>query len=440
MPNVFTSRLIGGAMLCTATLASSASAQFVITPLYLRGDPAPGTGATYETFDRPILGSSGNVLHVGDTNAATTADDFVMVGNTLIAQEGAAAPGTGAGTFGIFDIIQSGGQINSSDHVIFLGGINGVPTTANRGMWSNASGALALVAQEGQPAAGIAGRTYLDFDFPGVFDSGNNGFVAVLDASSTTTDSVIYRNGAVAHREGSQAPFRPAGVNYDANFAEAEWAPDGTLLFVGNTNDPAGGDQYLVRDIGGVSTVVAQEGQAIAANAGADFLELFLQISIADNGRWGMRGNLGVAPSTSDAFVMTEGGFYKQEGEAVPELPGVNVGNFNGIDINSNGDVILLADLIGAADPNIDEGLFFNDQLIITDGVQAPGLPAGTLLSEIDFEELSINDSGNMIFVASYTGTVVGQGIFSIAVPEPASVSALLAIGGLALRRVRRRA
>ena len=52
------------------------------------------------------------------------------------------------------------------------------------------------------------------------------------------------------------------------------------------------------------------------------------------------------APATSDSFILTENGFYRQEGEAVPELgAGVVTGNLNGTAITAgklNGDQISL--------------------------------------------------------------------------------------------------
>ena len=73
--------------------------------------------------------------------------------------------------------------------------------------------------------------------------------------------------------------------------------------------------------------------------------------------------------------------------------------------------------------------------------MQAPGLPAGTLLMDIGFENMFINDAGLMIFESTYGDgtTTTGEGLFSVVVPEPATAT-LLGAGALALLARRRRA
>ena len=430
---------LAAAAIVTGAAATAAQAQFVITPIALRGQPAPGMGSNYFTFDRPNLSESGSVLNLGDTDGATTADDYVIVDNTLIAREGDPAPGVTGGILGTFSLLENAQHINASNNSIFETSLTGVATTENVTLYKAVGGALTVVAREGTTAAGIPDRVHSAFNFPAIFNDNNHGYVADLGGTSTTDDSVIYRGDTPIYREG-QASILP-GTIWDSTFSEAAWNGSGDLLFWGNTN-AATNDQVLVRDVGGAATVVAREGDAINANGGPDSIELVLQLALAENGKWAFRGNLAVAPATSDSFILTENGFYRQEGEAVPELgAGVVTGNLNGIDMNSNGDVISLADIVGAADPNIDEGLFFNDTLIITDGVQAPGLPAGTLLMDIGFENMFINDAGLMLFESTYGDgtTTTGEGLFSVVVPEPGTAT-LLGAGALALLARRRRA
>jgi hypothetical protein len=422
-----------------AGAASAAQAQFIITPVSLRGEPAPGMGANYFVFDRPNLSESGAVMKLGDTDGDTLSDDFVIVNNSLIAREGDPAPGVPGGVLGPFGLLDNAQAINASNNVIFESDLTVTPTTEDLTLYKSVGGTTTVVAREGTAAAGIPGAIHGAFNFYSIFNDNNHGYVADLGGTSTTDDSVIYRGDTPVYREGTAATPLP-GTLWDANFAEVAWNGAGDLLFWGNTN-AATMDQILVRDVGGTATIVAREGDPIAANGGPDSIELVLQIALAENGKWAFRGNLATAPATNDSFILTENGFYRQEGEAVPELgAGVVTGNLNGVDMNSNGDVISLADIIGAADPNVDEGLFYNDTLIITDGVQAPGLPAGTLLVDIGFENMFINDAGLMIFESTYSdGTNAGEGLFSVVVPEPTSL-AVTGIGALALLVRRRRA
>jgi hypothetical protein len=409
--------LAAGSILVVLAGVAVACVEFrgaVIAAFLVQGDPAPGTGAAFQEFDRPNISEAGHIAFAGDTDAATD-DDVVYADMTLVALEGQAAPGTKGGTYGSFEFFETAQQVNVGGDVAYIATLADLPTTEDRAVYLDD----ALVAQEGQAAPGIAGRLLVDFGFAGVGNDGRVGFLADLDGA-TTDDSVIYLDGAVVYRQGDMVPGM-AGVTWDGDFDEIQWNGAGDLVFEGNTS-LAGGDMvlFLRRNVAGaglVEEVVVQEGQAVDADGGADFLELFLQSALAENGMWGMRGNLGVAPSTSDAVILTEGGFYTQEGRDVPELPGTVTGNFNGVDINSLGDVLYLADLEGAPPAGVEEGLFINGCLLITDGVQAPGLPEGTLISDIGFETMFINDNRQIVFEASYGGAVAGDGLFTVEFP-----------------------
>ncbi len=430
-----------GAAAVVAALAGTANAGFTITPFLLEGDAAQGTLDFFQTFDRPNISESGSIYFAADTDGDSSFDDVVYLNNQLIAQQGMAAPDSGGGEFSSFEFFETGHQVNATDGGVFIATLTDVPSSANRAIYkSDPFGSVSLVVQEGQGAAGISGRLHVDFGFAGIMDDGRVGYRADLDGS-TSDDSVIYLGGAPVFRQGDAVPaslgLNP-GTTWDGDFDEIQWNGAGDMIFEGNTSE-ASGDMVLVRrtDATGVSEVVAREGQVINASGGPDFLELILQSSIAENGMWAYRGNLGVAPSTSDAYIEAENGFTAQQGDAIPEISGAVLGNFNGVDVNSLGDVLYLADIAGATNPDIDEGLFVNGMLIVTDGVQAPGLPAGTLFSDIGFEDMYINDNRQVVFAASYTGTVTGDGLFTLTVPAPASAAAILALPIVALRRRR---
>ena len=50
-------------LMCTSMLR--AQLVFEVSPLYLEGDPAPGTSDQFETFDRPCISDSGSVFFAG---------------------------------------------------------------------------------------------------------------------------------------------------------------------------------------------------------------------------------------------------------------------------------------------------------------------------------------------------------------------------------------
>jgi hypothetical protein len=276
-----------------------------------------------------------------------------------------------------------------------------------------------LIAQEGSNPPGIVDRLYVDFGYAGVMDDGTVGFLADLDGA-TTDDSIIVFGDMVLYRQGDPVPGLK-GETWDGDFDEVEWNGAGDLLFEGNTSlatdDMVVFRRRHVKGGGIVEEIVAQEGMEIKASGGPDFLELILQNALAENGMWGLRGNLGIASADADAVIITESGFMAQQGDDVPELPDTVLGNFNGVDINSLGDVLYLADLEGTPPVGVDEGLFVNGCLLVTDGEQAPGLPEGTTFSDIGFEDLFINDNRLIVFAANYTGTVSGDGLFTIQLP-----------------------
>lgn len=409
--------------LLTLTGSAAMGTNVVITPLFLEGDTAAGTGAAFQTFDRPNLTSGGKAFFAGDTNGPTGADDVVYFDGTLIAQEGMAAPNA-LGVFSSFEFFETSRQTTASGLGAFIATLTGGSSTANRAIYAGtSSNALTLIALEGEPAPGAAGDLFVDFGFVGVLDDGSVSFLADLD-SLTEMDSVIYSQGAILFREGDPVPLSlglPGGTTWDADFDEMQWNGAGDLIFEGTTSVPAD-DMVVVRYLAGsgASQLVAREGQAVAANTGPDELELILQTSLAENGRWALRGNLGIAPSNQDAVIITDDARVFQEGEDVPELgAGVVTGNFNAVNMNSQGDVVYLADISGASDPNIDEGVFLNGKLLVTDGVQVPGLPAGTFFSDIGFEDVYINDAGQILFASDYSGVVTGDGLFLMTVATP---------------------
>src|SRR5687767_8568413 len=146
-----------------AGAASAAQAQFVITPISLSGQPAPGMGANYDNFDRPNLSQSGAVLKMGDTDGATTADDFVIVNDTLIAREGDPAPGVPGGVLGTFGLLDNAQHITAANNLIFESDLTVTPTTEDLTLYKAIGGALTVVAREGTTAAGIPDRVYSSF-------------------------------------------------------------------------------------------------------------------------------------------------------------------------------------------------------------------------------------------------------------------------------------
>ncbi len=389
------------ATITVATLAFATHATAQLTIIAQEGLLAPtNPAAAYQTIDRPNIGPSGHIVFAADTDDLSDFDDVIVVDDALAAQQGAFSPG-GNGLLGTFEFFETGQQVNAAGRSAFIVTLTLAGTLNREVVRVDDTGALVSVAIEGDLAPDTGGRVFSDFGFAGIFDDDTVGFLATLDNSDSATDSAIMRDGNVLYQEGGAVPGMP-GLIWDGNFDEVQWNAAGDVLFEGNTSDVGGRDMVLLRNVGGVEEIVAQEEQFVDARAGLDFLELILQSALADNGDWAFRGNLGVAPSASDAVVIAGNGFYAQQGDPIPELPGAVLGNFNGVDTNSVGDVLYLADIENAADASVDEGLFLNGELLVATGTITDDLPFP--LSDIGFEDIFINDARQIVFQASEGG------------------------------------
>lgn len=431
---------------CASGLSLCASAfaglNFTLSPIVLEGDPAIGTPDAFQTFDRPNISEGGSVAFTANTDGISDENDVVYLDDSLIAWEGTSAPDTNA-TYASFEFFETSHQVNAAGDGVFIATLRDTTLDRNRALYKFAgstrgAGGASLVFREGDAAPGLPGATLADFGFAGVADDGRIGFRAELGGASSGTDSAIYFAGMPQYREGDPVPAIPGlppGARWDSNFDEIEWNGAGDFIFEGNTD--AGGTDYLVRNRNGVEDVVAFDGMTVPTRNGTDTLGLILQSALAENGQWGLRGNLDAAPSNENAYIITETGFTAQEGELIDSLAPAVTGNFNGIDINSQGDVLYLADIEGAADSSVDEGLFYNGALLVHTGQQVDGLPAGTFFSDIGFEDMYINDNLEVVFQASYTGAMSGDGLFRIVIPSPGTAAAFA--GGLGLAAARRR-
>ncbi len=52
--------------------------------------------------------------------------------------------------------------------------------------------------------------------------------------------------------------------------------------------------------------------------------------------------------------------------------------------------------------------------MVLSDGTQVPGMPEGTLFSDLGFEDVLLTDEGDIVFAAGYSGAVSGDGIFRL--------------------------
>jgi hypothetical protein len=386
----------------------------------LTGQQAPGmpSGANFEWFAYalPVLNDVGQTAFV----ASLTGGGVVSTNNygiwsegsgslTLVAREGSHAPGTPVGmTFGDLDGSLPGGEpvLNNAGQVAFQAYLRdsaGNEDFNHRGIWSEGSGSLALVAHKGDPAPGTpAGVNYGNFWVvpPVLNDSGETAFYCTLTGSGVdgTNSTGIWaeRSGGVelVARNGDHAPGKPVGVNFSTLLKTPLFNNAGQVAFAAMLTDGTTGNWL---DSSGTATLVVSSGTIDALN---------------NDGQIVFRNTNGVSvwseSSGTVALVASPG----------DQAPGTSAGvTFTGFDrayVNDAGQTAFRARLAGSGvDSTNDDGIWSEGSgslaLIARTGAQAPGTPNGVKFKELYTPWLGFNNVGQMAFSAYLAGTGVDE-------------------------------
>ena len=269
------------------------------------GSPAPGAepDTVFDNFGQPVINAAGQIAFQATLSGPgvdpTNSLAFFSEGTgtlDLVAREGASAPGVGPGVlFDDFNNIWP--TLNDLGQTAFSAGIvgPGVSDLNDRGVWSEGSGTLALVAREGDQAPGTApGVVFSEVlvseipGYPGdpffvpafeghVIDgAGRTAFAAGLSgpAVDETNNLGIWSEGTgsltLVARTGSQAPGTGAGVNfaffgYLINDAMAMNASGRLALrgvLVGAGVDSSNNTGIWAQDLGGALRLVIRAGDS----------------------------------------------------------------------------------------------------------------------------------------------------------------------------------
>jgi len=211
------------------------------------GDVAPGTEASFSVLGFPVLNIAGQTAFsssLGGSGVNDTNDRGMWSEGkgslALIAREGSAAPGTSA-TF----LALGGPVLNNAGQIAFPGLLTGNGVRfRDPGIWSEGSGALALVAREGSAAPGTS-SVFFRFEFPVILNSkGQTAFAGrVANTGINNINDGIWSEGsgslALVVREGDGAP----GTNGSFGafgFANRPLLNDaGQIAFLGRLVGPA---------------------------------------------------------------------------------------------------------------------------------------------------------------------------------------------------------
>ena len=451
---------LAGTLCAAPALASGLSAPSVIFSeiSFSPTSAVPGLGgALFDSFDRLYLSPDGSrYIITASSDLDTSIDEVLLVGDTasgsasLFVQEGVTDLGDGE----LVGFINRRAGINDAGQFVFATNTNGDSSSDEVIVTGDLnSGALSVVAREGNPIPGPLGSANnfgSTLDLGGIAQNGDVSFRApfTVGALPTDQDDFLILNGAVLAQEGVTAPGNQAGgasETWDA-FDTEDFRTDATgnnWLAQGDLSGDTSSDDVLVVN----GDVVLQEGSPIINNRVNGPIDSIVEASMDSAGNWLARGDV----DSGEDFLVFNGDIFAATGDAVPGSSGESYSDavfsatFFSMISNNNGDVVF-----GATTDNPDDGadavLVFNNELVIArqgDGVDLDGnglLDDNVFIDVFNNDDAVLTDGLQYIFTATLVdseGIGLGQALITITIPAPGAAS-LLAAAGLAATRRRR--
>jgi hypothetical protein len=176
-------------------------------------------------------------------------------------------------------------------------------------------------------------------------------------------------------------------------------------------------------------TLLAQEGSP-SPIGGRNYEFLSSRgLDLSNGGAWVFKANLD-GDSTTDELLVKNGAVFRQEGDTLPAIaPFVftSFGTGSGpVQVDQAGNVLWYGDW-DDADTDVDTGLFFNDQLIVQEGVTTiDGVIVDTINNGQDAFALSENGQW-AIFEATLADGENGAYLIELGGPVPVRISGLAA-------------
>ena len=156
-----------------------------------KGDPAPGTTTTFNSFQTPRLNANGQTAFVGFLNSSRANSQAIFSGSGgnlgLVARTGNPAPGTTA-TFGSFGL--GNPSLNANGQTAFRALLTGSGVTSenNEGIFAETASGLRLVARTGDPVPGMTG-SFSRLGNPSLNADGETAFRANLTGPGVTSEN-----------------------------------------------------------------------------------------------------------------------------------------------------------------------------------------------------------------------------------------------------------
>jgi hypothetical protein len=412
---------LGRAFALAAALAIAApAAALTIRTVAVTGDVAPDTdGATYDAFGPVVLNLAGEAAFTATLTqggAVDATNDLGMWSEgtgalALIQRRGSPAVGTAA----TWDAAIAPPSFNDAGQVAFLAFTNGGPI----GIWSEGSGALASAAVTGTQAGGApAGQNYAaSLSEPSFNDAGQVAFHGTLSGAGVTlsNDRAVWVGGpvgplALAAREGQAAPG--AGGATFTDFEGTLLDSGGDVAFRATLSD--GGSGIWAGPAGAVQ-LAARDGSAAAGTTGQ--FANFIAGDFNDLGQVafeaGLEVGVGGVTASDDRGVWAGApgalALIAREGEIAPDTGSRVFETFSGPLINDAGGVLFR----GFLDTDTGTGLYLDDGgslgKVVASGDAAPGTDLGLGdASFAGFSDYALNDYGEVAFTATLSGVLQG--------------------------------
>jgi hypothetical protein len=402
------------------------------------GLQAPGAppGAVFDnlstSFEAPVLNNRGHVAFTGqlrrDFGGVTVANNYgIWSGEpgamTLVAREGADAPGVPGATFRHFDAPQlnDGGQILF--HALLVEGSGGVAADNDASMWIYRNGALELAAREGSQVPGASpGTSYGSFNYYAMNNQGRaavKGYLELGGAGVTLDNSAAVWSGPAGAlrqvaREGEPAPGAVDGAVF-FEFGAPSINAAGQVAFLAVLKSDVGAvtpqnDQGLwATDASGVLHLIAREGDLMEIAPGD--LQPITQLYFG--------GNTGNSDGRRSMFNdRGEVQFWAQ------------VGSGEGIFISE-----LVKNQPAAADFDGDGEVDGDDLAAWKTG---PGAAGAATHSQGDADgDMDVDGADFLTWQRQLGGGATGLAITGAAIPEPAAIAMLLSGASALLARKR---
>lgn len=406
--------ILGVALAC-ATLAPAQNA-LILSPVAEVGDTAPGTGNPWTALSTQFaaVGIDGGVAFTGTANSL----DGLWFGDpgsiALAAQEGQAAPGGGGALYDNFT-----NSVTALD--VFGAGFAARLDNARDGIWSVAAGpVLSLVALEGEAAPGAgAGVTYTILNRAYFNNDGDLTYYATLSSGGSRSlwrKLVADVNPVIIARSGTAtnlaAPAVLIGSTYQLVGDELSINDNATVVFHSRLNDPdvtAADDEALFTlpsPTPAAPTLLAREGDVPPGTAFP--LGSFTSCHINDDGDVLFRANLGgAAPVEENSGVWLHDGALNAvaiEGDVANGAANIFFDTFEELFLANNGVIGLVAivrDTAGAGGNIVGRGVWVDAgaglELVALVGQNALGKDGVSVYGQITaINQVSMNMDGDL--------------------------------------------